>query len=325
MYAAAVSLLADVLAALDAGRSLALATVIGAGGSTPRHLGARMAVDADGATLDTIGGGRVEAEVVAAARAVAAGGPAVRVRHHLVHDLAMCCGGWMEFVIAPARPDRDALAAAVAAVAARRPRVLTTALADGRLTVSEPGADDGRAPRLTTDALRELIAAPPRAIVFGAGHVGRALAPLLAALEFEVIACDDGDTGALDRPVAGATRTVESFALADVERELGPLGAGDHVFIVTRDHAVDERLLRELIERPLGYLGMIGSRGKVGRFQKRLAARGVAAEAWHHVHAPIGLDLGAETPAEIAVAIAAELVALRRRGAVDRAGWAVTA
>jgi xanthine dehydrogenase accessory factor len=79
----------------------------------------------------------------------------------------------------------------------------------------------------------------------------------------------------------------------------------------------------ELIGRPVTYLGMIGSRGKVGRFQKRLAVRGIAPEAWAAVHAPIGLDLGAETPAEIAVAIAAELVALRRRGPGARGAWAV--
>lgn len=323
MYAAAVSFLADVLAALDGGRALALVTVVGVGGSAPRHLGARMAVDVDGNGLDTIGGGRVEHEVSAAARAVAAGAPARRVRHHLVRDLAMCCGGWMEFVIAPAARDREVLAAAVGALTARTPRVLTTALDDGRLALGEPGPDDGRAPRVVDGALRELVAAPPRALVFGAGHVGRALAPLLAALEFEVIVCDDGDTGALERPIAGATQVIDSFAVADVERALGPLGGGDHVFIVTRDHAVDERLVAELIGRPVTYLGMIGSRGKVGRFQKRLAVRGIAPEAWAAVHAPIGLDLGAETPAEIAVAIAAELVALRRRGPGARGAWAV--
>ena len=160
--------------------------------------------------------------------------------------------------------------------------------------------------------MRELVAGPERALVFGAGHVGRALAPMLAALGFAVVVCDDDDTGALASPVAGASQHIDSFAVADVERVLGPLGPGDYAFIVTRDHAVDERLLCELLARPLTYLGMIGSRGKVGRFQKRLAARGIGPERWRDVHAPIGLDLGAETPAEIAVAIAAELVGLRR-------------
>lgn len=315
------SLFAEVLRALDAGRPVALATVVAAGGSTPRHVGARMAVFADGTAHDTIGGGRIELAVMQAGQAVAAGAPATRVRHHLVRDLAMCCGGWMDVVVAPAAPDRDALAAVVAAIADRAPVTLTTALADGRLGLAAVDPADGAGPRVVDDVLRERIGGVPRAIVFGAGHVGRALTPLLAQLGFEVIVCDDDDTGALATPIAGAARTVDSFAAADVERALGGLGADDHVFVVTRDHAVDEQLMLELMPRPLAYLGMIGSRGKVGRFQKRLAMRGIAPEAWRAVHAPIGLDLGAETPAEIAVAIAAELVVWRRRGRAAAPGW----
>lgn len=311
------SLFAAVLRELDAGRGVALATVTAAGGSTPRHLGARMAIVDDGRTLDTIGGGRIEHEVTEAGRAVAAGGPARRVRHHLVRDLAMCCGGWMELVIA--RPDRAVIAAAVAAIAARTPRVLTTSIEDGALAIADGAA--ARAPVVEDGALRELVAAPERAIVFGAGHVGRALAPLLASIGYEVIVCDDGDTGALEQPVPGATRTIDSFAVADVERALGPLGAGDHVFVVTRDHAVDERLMTELLERGVDYLGMIGSLGKVGRFRKRTEARGIDPARWAAVHAPIGLDLGAETPAEIAVAIAAELIVRRRRGDSRVGSW----
>lgn len=317
-YLALVSLFAAVLAELDAGRRVALATVTAVGGSTPRHLGARMAIVDDGRTLDTIGGGRIEHEVTEVGRAVAAGAPARKVRHHLVRDLAMCCGGWMELVIAPA--DRAVMAAAVDAIASRRPRVMTTSTEDGRAGFAD-GAPPLRAATVADGALHELVAAPERAIVFGAGHVGRALAPLLAAIGYEVVVCDDGDTGALDTPIAGATRTVDSFAVDDVERALGPLGAGDHAFVVTRDHAVDERLMGALIERGLDYLGLIGSLGKVGRFRKRLEARGVDPARWANVHAPIGLDLGAETPAEIAVAIAAELIVRRRRGQTRVGSW----
>src|SRR6185503_7421286 len=97
--------------------------------------------------------------------------------------------------------------------------------------------------------------------------------------------------------------------------------------IVTRDHAIDQQLLERLIGHDeLGYLGMIGSRGKVGRFRKRLEARGLldgelGAARWARLRAPIGLNVGAETPEEIAVAIAAELVAVRRRGVPAAAEW----
>lgn len=321
-------LYAQVLAALDEGRGVALATVIATTGSTPRHVGARMAVLDDGRTLGTIGGGRIEAEVVAAAREVAGGAPARRLEHHLVRDLAMCCGGWMELVIAPAAASRVALERALDAWRRREPAVVTTELgagpALGAMTLAPATADDAarwRKPGQEGTVLREGVAAPERAIVFGCGHVARALGPLLPPLGYEVVVCDDGDTGAIDTPPAWAERVVDSFDVADVERAIGALGPGDHVLVVTRDHAVDQRLLEQLVGRELGYLGMIGSRGKVGRFRKRLEAKGVDLTRWDRLRAPIGLELGAETPEEIAIAIAAELVALRRRGVPEAGAW----
>jgi xanthine/CO dehydrogenase XdhC/CoxF family maturation factor len=261
-----VKLYAEVLAELDAGRGVALATVIATSGSTPRHPGARMAITDDDRGLGTIGGGRIEAEVMAAGREVADGAMTVT---------------------------------AVAATAAR----------------------PWRRPRVDGDVLREAVAPPDRAIVFGGGHVGRALGPVLRGLGFEVVLCDDGDTGALEPPPAWADRIVDSFDLADVERALGRLDEGDHVFIVTRDHAMDLRLLEGLLDRETGYLGMIGSRGKVGRFRKRLLGKGHDLRGWDRLRAPLGLDIGAETPEEIAIAIGAELVALRRRGVAAAGNW----
>jgi xanthine dehydrogenase accessory factor len=315
-----VELFARVLEALDAGEAVAVAAVVGTAGSTPRHLGARMAVWADGRQLGSIGGGRIELEVVTAGREVAAGAPPRRVVHHLVHDLAMCCGGKMEIAVAPAGPGAEAMRGALAARRERTWAVLETP-ADGSAMAIRPPAPGERAdlatPRSVEGGLVELVAPPDRAVVFGCGHVGRALGPILASLGFEVVVCDDGETGAIGAATPGwATHVIESFEVADVARALGGLGAGDHVLIVTRDHAIDQRILEALIGNDdLSYLGLIGSRGKVGRFEKRLRAKGLVDDArWRRLHAPIGLDLGSETPAEIAVAVAAELVALRRRG-----------
>ena len=101
------------LRALDAGRGVAIACVIGAHGSTPRHLGARMAVADDGEQWGTVGGGRIEQLVVGAAREVAGGAAPRVVRQHLVRDLAMCCGGSMEVVVTPGAGSRDAIDTAV--------------------------------------------------------------------------------------------------------------------------------------------------------------------------------------------------------------------
>lgn len=317
---------AEALRALDAGRGVALASVIGAHGSTPRHLGARMVVADDGEQWGTVGGGKIEQLVAAAAREVAGGAPPRVVRQHLVRDLAMCCGGSMEVVLTPAGPSRAALAELAATSAVR---VLLTPVDGAPLAVRGvlPGDPPLHHPRLEEGVLIDRIGAGERAVIFGLGHVARSLGPLLAGLGFTVVVCDDGDTGATASPPPWAARVIESFDAAEIERELGGFTADDRLLIVTRDHAIDQQLLEDLIGKgEIGYLGMIGSRGKVGRFRKRLEAKGLLdGEAglarWARLHAPIGLDLGAETPEEIAVAIAAELVALRRRGEPRPGAW----
>lgn len=300
----------------------ALAAVVEASGSTPRHLGARMMITGEGKLIGSVGGGRIEHEVVQrAAEVVRTGEPAV-VSHHLVRDLAMCCGGSMDVVITPAGPCRDALAAVVAAEQTRSPIVLTTPRQGGPWRTRALSAIEerlGRRPRVEDELIVEVCGRPLRVILFGAGHVGRALGSLAATCGFDVIVCDDGDTGALDEPLPWAAATVASFDPAEVERALGGFCTDDLMLIVTRDHAVDQRILEQVLRRDeLGFLGMIGSRGKVGRFYKRLVAKGIISgaddPAWQRLAAPIGVDIGAETPAEIAVAVVAQLVAVRRLG-----------
>ena len=315
---------AAALSALDAGRGVALAAVTGASGSTPRHLGARMAVAADGEQWGTIGGGKIEALVVAASIEVASGAPPRVVRQHLIRDLAMCCGGSMEVAITPAIGSREVLAVLAHS---RRLHILETPLDGGPLVVRDSRDGDPRAhdPKLVGEALVERIGITERAIIFGLGHVTRVLGPLLDNLGFAVIICDDGETGAIDEAPPWADKVIESFDAVEVERRLGGLGADDYVLVLTRDHAIDQQLLEQMIAHDtVGYLGMIGSRGKVGRFRKRLEAKGLVGEGdarWARLRAPIGLDIGAETPEEIAVAIAAELVARRRRGVAAVGTW----
>ncbi len=299
-----------------AGEPVALATVIVASGSTPRHPGAHMVVRADGSIFGTIGGGRVEQVVTEAAVSVAAGAPACRVEHHLVRDLAMCCGGSMQLWIEPVAPSLAALDAALALWRRRRPGLLITPLDGSPKRVDELAAHDRRHAWLEGERFVEPIRPRERVLLFGCGHVGRAIGELAARVGFEVVACDDDETGALARGTPWASAVVPSFELADVVRVAGSPGAGDYAIIVTRDHAIDQALLEKLLPvDALDYLGLIGSRGKVGRFRKRLAARGVATdERWARLRAPIGLDIGAETPEEIAVAVVGELIAVRRRG-----------
>ena len=300
----------------------ALATVVRTSGSTPRHAGAKMVVGADGSSFGTIGGGRVELEAARAGAEVAGGAPSRIVRHHLVRDLAMCCGGSMEVLVQPVSPSAPAIEEALELAARRRPGLLVSRLDGAAMALEERATHAGRRPTLEGDRFAEPILPPDRVVIFGLGHVSRALGPVLAGLGFEIAVCDDDETGALAAAPPWAQRTVDSFDLPDVERAIGPLGFADYVIITTRDHAIDQRILEQALAHPaldqLAYLGLIGSRGKIGRFKKRLTGKGVASEErWSRLRAPIGLDIAAETPAEIAISVAAELIRLRNAAPAD--------
>lgn len=318
-YPLAVKLLRQALEDTASGPAC-LATVIRTSGSTPRHPGAKMLIFEDGTAFGTIGGGRVELEVMRAGAEVAGGAAARRVTHHLVRDLAMCCGGTMELYLEPLAPSIEVLGQALEAVDQRRPVDLVTDLGGGPKTLRRDADPSQRAAILEGELFVERLRATERALIFGCGHVGRALGPVLASVGFEVVVCDDDETGALNRELPWASATCDTFHLPDVTRSLGELGAGDYLVILTRDHAIDQDIVERALPHgaKLGYLGLIGSRGKIARFKKRLFAKGVAdADSWARLRAPIGIDIGAETPEEIAVSVAAELISVRaaaRRG-----------
>jgi xanthine dehydrogenase accessory factor len=288
----------------ERGERAALATVIRTAGSTPRHAGAKMIVTPDG-TIGTIGGGRIEHEVVAAARTSVA---PQRLSRHLVKDLAMCCGGEMEVWIEPLDAARGkALGEAFRRARARIPCALLTSLDPAR-GGKDVLPDAPAEAILTEDRFVEPIVPADRVVLFGAGHVAHALAPMAARVGFDVVVCDE------DAAYASAERFPDARVVDTLDpRDLADLGAGDHVVILTRDHAVDQAILERLLPRAdLAYLGMIGSRGKLGRFRRRLDAKGIGDEAaWARLRSPVGLEIGAETPEEIAVAIVGELIAAR--------------
>jgi xanthine dehydrogenase accessory factor len=153
-----------------------------------------------------------------------------------------------------------------------------------------------------------MVPAPPL-IVCGGGHVAHALVPLARRCGFAPIVVEEAEEMATATRFPDAERIVDSFDVRDW-KEL-PLDDRTYVVIVTRDHAQDQALLEALIGRELAYLGLIGSRRKIEMFKQRLTARGVDPARFERLHAPIGLDIGADTPDEIAVAIVGELIETR--------------
>ena len=161
--------------------------------------------------------------------------------------------------------------------------------------------------------LFEVSRPPLELIVCGGGHVGRAVALAGRFLNFAVTVIDDrADFASRERfPDTNIRVIADDFVRA---LESIPITPASHIVIVTRGHRHDEICLNEVIKRPARYIGMIGSRRRTTTIRERLRKEGVGLEFLQRVHAPIGLDVGAQTPEEIALAILAEIVLVRRGG-----------
>ena len=153
------------------------------------------------------------------------------------------------------------------------------------------------------------VSRPGTVWLLGGGHVSQALAAVLAPLDFRVAVYDDRPefTGE-DRFPLAVKRVAAPFG--ELRRHV-PLGPDDYLVIMTRGHQADFEVLRETLRAPVRYLGCIGSRRKLALCRDRLLAEGFTEAEYARLHAPIGLAIGAETPEEIAVSIAAELIAVR--------------
>jgi xanthine dehydrogenase accessory factor len=163
----------------------------------------------------------------------------------------------------------------------------------------------------------ETLEALPRLFIFGAGHVARPLASLAATTGFGVTVVDARPEWLTAERFPAAARELRDPEAA--AREL-KLDASDSVVVTTHDHALDQRVVQELLKRELRFTGLIGSLAKQRKFALRLKSRGFSDEAIARMRTPVGLAIGAQTPEEIAVSIVAELVAVRR-GATPERGW----
>ncbi len=287
---------------VNAERRVALCTVVGTRGSAPQAPGASLLVDHAMNTAGTLGGGCVEAEVRKQAFEILASDKPVLLNFRLDHDFGwddgLICGGQMDIAVVPIWTQQQAAPFAEAAkemAAARGVSIPLRVWQGDRLL-----------------EYRVQIEPEPTLLIAGAGHVGTALAKLAAGLEFKVVVVDDrADFANADR----LPPPIEPIA-ADIERTLREylIDAATYVVIVTRGHNHDEQALSAVIRSPAKYVGMIGSRRKVKVIFDGLRAAGVEARLLDRVRSPIGLKIDAVTVPEIAVSIAAELIAVRRAG-----------
>jgi len=334
--------------ALSAG-AVVVATVLQSKGSVPREVGARLFLDSQGNCVGTIGGGAGEAKVIHHAKTVLETGEKQWVEIDLSgapqRQTQGVCGGFMQVWL-----ERWQGSAAIALVQhliaqleAGQPVVLVTPLEQTRSPYLDAAGNGQRAERLastpdpsprpqslaprlssslppsdshslTPSTFTEILQPPPTLLIVGAGHCGIQLAKVADLIGFQVMVQDDRPEWANAQHYPQATK-IFTAAIADVDAQLAT-HTQLYVALITRGYTYDLEALTVLLQRkpPCQYIGMIGSQKRVRQVFQAVEQAGIPAQQLTQVYAPIGLDIGALTPEEIAVSISAELILVRRGG-----------
>lgn len=262
---------------LEKGEDFVLAKVVDTTGSTPRKKGACLLMKKDGTRVGTVGGGKLEAEAEKLALEAFKTKKSqifhFRLKPEDQQGLDMRCGG-----------DADI---SIEYVDATKPE---TFIEDFNIK--------------------------SKAFIFGCGHVGQALEPILRYIDFTTIMIDDREDYANRErfPEADRVLLLDDFIESYREKGTGQIIETDddsYIIIVTRGHSGDYDVLKQTLKKPNAYIGMIGSKGKVAELYKMLKEDGFTQEDLDKVYSPIGLSIFAETPEEIAISIAAEMIKVR--------------
>jgi len=296
------------------GRDAALATVVRVDGSAPRGVGAKLAVTADGQMAGSVSGGCVEGDVVEHARAALRSGESVLRRYGISDDqgleVGLMCGGAIEVLIEPVRGRGASLVELFTALiaagkpAAREIGVAGTGLGTQRVLDGQEAttATDG------SDTVYDRALPAPRVWIVGAGHIAEHVAAFAARAGFAPLGVDPRRLFA-DQPRLEGLEVIADWP--DRAFAARGLRSDDAVVVLSHDPKIDEPALVAALSADIGYVGAIGSQRAQADRRARLRAAGVDNANLARLHAPIGLDLGGREPAEIGLAIVAELVAAR--------------
>ncbi|MHB8258471.1 MAG: XdhC family protein [Acidiferrobacterales bacterium] len=295
----------------EQGRDVSLVTVAATWGSSPRPAGSMLALRADGRMAGSVSGGCVEEDLVRRLRerAPVDGLPEI-VRYGVsveeAHRFGLPCGGRLELVT-ERLSSVDPFRAIAHAIDARRLIARRLCVATGEASLHAAGRDsdfswDGR------DMIK-VFGPAWRLLLIGAGQVSRYLAQMALALDYEVIVCDPRveyrDTWPVDGVAVDASMPDDAVVASACD-------ARSAVIALTHDPKLDDLALMEALGSAAFYVGALGSTVNNARRRERLASLGLPPEATARLHGPVGLRIGSRIPPEIAVAILAELTAVRR-------------
>ena len=301
------------------GNACYLVALIESEGSTPRSSGAYMLVNKEGWVAGTVGGGGMEYAVVCEAQKKLLAGEckSFAKRFDLTTAAGMACGGYcsLQYCYLPANKETEILAEYILyKLNGSYPWWLLIPMGEGMITVDDVLPLKKHQGYYELDGLEyyaEQYNYDGRVFVFGAGHVARELVPLLSHLGFTCVVIDDRAEFA-DPAVFPTAHRVQQADYTKLEQVCSP-HCKDYAVVMTRGHIHDANCERFLLNTPVGYIGVMGSKNKAKLAREALLADGYSEAQLERITTPIGLNIGSETPAEIAVSIAAQLIKVRSR------------
>ncbi len=300
---------------LAAGKGAALATVISTWGSAPRPIGAQLAIAEDGAFQGSVSGGCVEGAVILAAQDAIQDGKC-RVLEYGIADedafaVGLACGGNIQILVEPIETGdgfhKQLLEDVIAARKDRLPFAYSVNLNDwSRKHVDPKGLTTGK----QGDVFTYVANLGLRMIIVGAVHVTQTLAPLARMAGYDVSLVDPRDSFATQ-----ARFPDETFIDAWPDEALAQIGLDAHTAVITLSHdpKIDTPALAEALQSEVFYIGALGSKKTHAKRVAELQGHGFTSAQIARIHGPIGLDIGAKTPAEIAISVMAEVTERLRR------------
>jgi xanthine dehydrogenase accessory factor len=303
----------DVRRMLRAGDRVAIATVVDTRRSAPRPLGSRLALSSSGEMAGSVSGGCVESDVALRAEEVLAGGPPLLLRYGIsdddAFDVGLPCGGEIEVFVQLA--DAEELDRVEAALAAGERLSVTTTLAGDGIghRVYAPGEAHSAATRVDPATFVEQYAPAPVMMIFGAVDTAQHLCRMAKEVGFQAVVSDARGKFATRERLPDADELVVGWPA--MAYDLHPPDEATYVVVLTHDARFDEPALGPALRSPAPYIGALGSRRAQDSRRRRLLNAGYTEDEIARIRGPLGLDIGAVTPAETAVSIVAEVLAVR--------------
>lgn len=300
-------IVSNILKSWQSNQAAMLITIIDKSGSTPRGIGAQMLVGKNGLITGTIGGGLVEKEAIdQAILALETGSSYIKNYKLNLQDtsLNMVCGGvlFLHSLYVDKAHFEDAILTIDSKINSEETGFMVIDTEANNLTYSSDVV-------VSEGVVSIPLPVPDRAIIFGGGHVAKALVPVLSNIGFDCILMENRKEFASKENYPQAREVI----CGDYDRveDYINLKPHDYIIIMTHGHTYDYKVLESMLRKKQTYIGVMGSRRKREFVNEKLRLAGFSEDRINSVHAPIGLSIGAVTPEEIAISVAAELIEVR--------------